>query len=40
LKQDQCFSPPSVRGLDEGPKRVWTIISVKSDWKSLHPGTR
>jgi hypothetical protein len=29
-----------VRGLDEGPKRVWTIIIVKADWTSVHPGTR
>ena len=24
-----------VRGLDEGPKRGWTIVSMKDDWKSV-----
>jgi hypothetical protein len=23
------------RGLDEGPKRGWTIVSMKDDWKSI-----
>jgi hypothetical protein len=26
-----------VRGLDEGPKRGWTIIDMKQDWKTIHP---
>ncbi|NTS33412.1 haloacid dehalogenase-like hydrolase [Phyllobacterium sp. BT25] len=25
------------RGLDEGPKRGWTIASMKTDWKSIYP---
>jgi phosphoglycolate phosphatase-like HAD superfamily hydrolase len=25
------------RGLDEGPKRGWTIVSMKDDWKSIYP---
>lgn len=25
------------RGLDEGPQRGWTIVSMKSDWKTIHP---
>jgi phosphoserine phosphatase len=25
------------KGLDEGPKRGWTIVSMKADWKSIHP---
>ena len=25
------------RGLDEGPKRGWTIASMKNDWKAVHP---
>ena len=25
------------RGLDEGPKRGWTIASMKRDWKTIHP---
>jgi phosphoglycolate phosphatase-like HAD superfamily hydrolase len=24
-----------VRGLDEGPKRGWTIVSMKNDWKTV-----
>jgi hypothetical protein len=27
-----------VRGLDEGPARGWTIVSVKSDWKQVYFG--
>ena len=27
-----------VRGLDEGPKRGWKIISMKNDWKTIHPS--
>jgi len=26
-----------VRGLDEGPKRGWTIASMKRDWKTIYP---
>lgn len=26
------------KGLDEGPKRGWTIISMKDDWKSVFPA--
>jgi len=26
------------RGLDEGPQRGWTIVSMKDDWKSIFPG--
>ncbi|MBI1176883.1 haloacid dehalogenase-like hydrolase [bacterium] len=25
------------RGLDEGPKRGWTIVSMKDDWKVIYP---
>jgi phosphoglycolate phosphatase-like HAD superfamily hydrolase len=25
------------RGLDEGPKRGWTIVSMKNDWKTVFP---
>lgn len=25
------------RGLDEGPQRGWTIVSMKDDWKTIHP---
>jgi len=25
------------RGLDEGPKRGWTIVSMKRDWKRIFP---
>ena len=25
------------RGLDEGPKRGWTIVSIKDDWKAVYP---
>jgi phosphoglycolate phosphatase-like HAD superfamily hydrolase len=25
------------RGLDEGPNRGWTIVSMKDDWKSIYP---
>ncbi|UCG97819.1 MAG: haloacid dehalogenase-like hydrolase [Burkholderiales bacterium] len=27
-----------VRGLDEGPARGWTIVSVKNDWKQVYFG--
>jgi phosphoglycolate phosphatase-like HAD superfamily hydrolase len=26
------------RGLEEGPARGWTIVSMKSDWQQLFPG--
>jgi phosphoglycolate phosphatase-like HAD superfamily hydrolase len=25
------------KGLDEGPKRGWTIVSMKDDWKMIYP---
>ena len=25
------------RGLDEGPQRGWDIVSMKNDWKIIHP---
>lgn len=25
------------RGLDEGPKRGWTIVSMKNDWRTVYP---
>jgi hypothetical protein len=25
------------RGLDEGPKRGWTIVSMKKDWRTVYP---
>lgn len=25
------------RGLDEAPKRGWTVVSMKSDWKQIYP---
>jgi hypothetical protein len=28
------------RGLDEGPKRGWTIVSMKNDWRSVYPPNR
>ena len=27
-----------VRGLDEGPKRGWTIVSMKDDWNRIYPS--
>ena len=27
------------RGLDEASKRGWTVVSMKSDWKQIHPGS-
>ena len=27
----------SARALDEGPERGWKIISMKNDWKMIHP---
>jgi phosphoglycolate phosphatase-like HAD superfamily hydrolase len=26
------------KGLDEGPKRGWSIVSMKNDWKAIHPA--
>jgi hypothetical protein len=26
-----------VRGLDEGPKLGWMIVSMKNDWKTIFP---
>ena len=28
------------RGLDEGPKRGWLILSMKDDWKVIYPAPR
>jgi hypothetical protein len=28
------------RGLDEGPARGWTIVSMKNDWKTVFPAAR
>jgi phosphoserine phosphatase len=28
------------RGLEEGPRRGWTIASVKNDWKAVYPASR
>jgi phosphoserine phosphatase len=28
------------RGLDEGPRRGWTIISMKNDWKAVYPDPK
>jgi len=28
------------RGLEEGPKRGWTIVSMKDDWKRVYSGTK
>ena len=28
------------RGLDEGPKRGWTIVSMKDDWKQVFPAAQ
>ncbi len=25
------------KGLDEGPKLGWTIVSMKDDWKQIYP---
>lgn len=27
------------KGLDEGPKRGWTIVSMKNDWRTIYPAT-
>ena len=26
------------KGLDEGPKRGWTIVSMKNDWRAIYPA--
>jgi hypothetical protein len=26
------------RGLDEGPQRGWTIVSMKGDWRTIYPA--
>jgi phosphoglycolate phosphatase-like HAD superfamily hydrolase len=26
------------KGLDEGPKRGWTMVSMKNDWRTIHPS--
>ncbi len=26
------------RGLDQGPARGWTIVSMQNDWKRVYPG--
>ncbi len=28
------------RGLDEGPRRGWTIASIRNDWKTVYPPKR
>jgi len=28
------------RGLDEGPKRGWTIVSMKNDWRTIYPAAK
>jgi hypothetical protein len=28
------------RGLEEGPKRGWTIVNMKDDWKQVFPATK
>jgi len=28
------------RGLDEGPRRGWTIVSMKNDWKTIYPPAK
>jgi phosphoserine phosphatase len=28
------------RGLDEGPRRGWTIVSMQDDWKTLYPAAQ
>ena len=25
------------RGLDAAPKHGWTVVSIKTDWKSIYP---
>ena len=28
------------RGLDEAPKRGWTVVSIKDDWRTIYPPPR
>jgi hypothetical protein len=28
------------RGLDEGPKRGWTLVSIKDDWRTVYSAPR
>lgn len=28
------------KGLDEGPKRGWSVVSMKHDWKTIFPATK
>lgn len=28
------------KGLDEGPKRGWTIVSTKKDWEKIYPRSK
>lgn len=28
------------RGLDEGPGRGWSIVSMKNDWKAVYPDPK
>ncbi len=28
------------RGLDEAPKRGWTVVSMKDDWKTIFPPAK
>jgi len=28
------------KGLDEGPERGWTIVSMKNDWNTIHPVSK
>lgn len=25
------------KALDEAPRRSWTVVSMKNDWKTIHP---
>jgi hypothetical protein len=31
------MSEKLARGLDEGPQRGWTIVTMKDDWASIFP---
>jgi hypothetical protein len=28
------------RGLDEGPRRGWTLVSIKDDWRTVYSEPR
>jgi hypothetical protein len=28
------------RGLDEGPRRGWTLVSIKDDWRTVYSPPR